>query len=63
MEPVQLAAILAAVAVFTGLALAPVMVVGSWAGKRILDRTPEHVFVVLIEAVLVISGLLLLLRG
>lgn len=44
-----------------GLALGPLMVAGSFAGKRMLDRVPGHIFIWLIEGVLVISGLLLLL--
>jgi hypothetical protein len=46
-----------------GLALGPVMILGSFLGKRILDRLPEKVFVALIEAVLVVSGLLFLIHG
>jgi uncharacterized membrane protein YfcA len=55
--------VLAHSALLAGLALAPIMIAGSWLGKRILDRTPEHIFVILIETVLVVSGLLLLLLG
>jgi uncharacterized membrane protein YfcA len=47
----------------TGLAIGPIMVLGSWAGKRIVDRLPEHVFVLLIEAVMTVAGLLFLVRG
>lgn len=46
-----------------GLALGPVMVAGSFAGKRIVDRLPEPVFVFIIEAVLVIAGLAFLVGG
>ena len=46
-----------------GLALGPVMVFGSFVGKRVLDRLPEHVFVLIIEAVLVIAGLGFLIGG
>jgi uncharacterized membrane protein YfcA len=46
-----------------GLALGPVMVVGSLTGKRIVDRLPERVFVLVIEAVLVIAGLAFLIGG
>lgn len=46
-----------------GLALGPIMVGGSWAGKRIVDRLPERVFVTIIEGTLVVAGLLLLIRG
>lgn len=50
-------------AVLAGLALAPVMVAGSWVGKRILDRLPERAFTLIIEAVLIISGTILLTQG
>lgn len=46
-----------------GLALGPIMVVGSSLGKRILDRLPERIFVIVIEAVLVIAGLAFLIAG
>src|SRR6266700_2194026 len=50
-------AILTLRAVAVGLALGPIMIVGSYIGKRILDRLPERVFVVVIELVLVGAGL------
>lgn len=46
-----------------GAIMGPVMVLGSWTGKRIVDRLPERVFVVLIEGVMTAAGLLFLLRG
>jgi uncharacterized membrane protein YfcA len=46
-----------------GLALAPAAAAGAWAGKKVLDRLPVAVFVVLIEAGLLVSGLLLLITG
>lgn len=57
------AAVLSGAAVLVGLALGPLMVAGSYAGKHIVDRLPERVFVVIIEAVLVVAGLLFLIRG
>lgn len=39
-----------------GLALGPIMVLGSYGGKRILDRMPEKVFVILVELTLVVAG-------
>ena len=56
-------AVLTEIALVAGLALAPVMVAGSYVGKRIVDRLPERVFVVIIEIVLVAAGLLFLARG
>ena len=55
--------VLASQAVITGLALAPVMVAGSWVGKRVLDRLSVSFFVTLIDGVLVTSGVLLIVTG
>jgi len=49
-------AILTGRAAVAGLALGPIMIAGSYVGKRILDRLPEKVFVVIIELVLVGAG-------
>lgn len=46
-----------------GLALGPVMVLGSWFGKKIVDKLPEKVFIGIIEAVLIVAGVLFLVRG
>lgn len=46
-----------------GLALGPIMTLGSYAGKRILDRLPERAFVLIIEAVLITAGLAFLIHG
>jgi uncharacterized protein len=46
-----------------GLAMGPVMVLGSFMGKRVLDRLHERVFVMVIEGVLLGAGLLFLIRG
>ncbi|PYO75089.1 MAG: sulfite exporter TauE/SafE family protein [Gemmatimonadetes bacterium] len=54
-------AILTGRAAVAGLALGPIMIAGSYVGKRILDRLPEKVFVVIIELVLVGAGGLFLL--
>jgi uncharacterized membrane protein YfcA len=57
------AAILSGPAIAVGLALGPLMIVGSWAGKQIVTRLPEAVFVLLIEGTMVVAGLLFLVRG
>src|SRR6267142_2571576 len=54
-------AILTARAVAVGLALGPIMILGSYVGKRVLDRLPERVFVAIIELVLIGSGVWLLI--
>lgn len=56
-------AVLTLSAALIGLGLGPVMILGSFLGKRILDRLPEKVFVAIIEGVLVVAGLLFLIRG
>lgn len=56
-------AVLTLADVWIGLALGPVMVSGSYLGKRIVDRVPEKTFVWIIEAVLVIAGMVFLLFG
>ena len=50
-------------ALLVGLLLGPVMVFGSFAGKHILDRVPEGVFIWIIEVTLVAAGLLFLVKG
>jgi len=44
-----------------GLALSPASAAGAWVGKRIVDRLPTRVFVLLVEVSLVASGVLLIL--
>lgn len=57
------AAVLGTDVLAVGLALGPVMVAGSWVGKRIVDRLPERLFVAIIEITLVAAGALFLIRG
>jgi uncharacterized membrane protein YfcA len=56
-------AVLTGAGVVIGLALGPIMILGSFLGKRIVDRLPEKVFVAIIELVLVVAGVLFLVRG
>ena len=49
--------------VAAGLALGPIMVLGSFIGKKILDRVPERFFVLLIEGTLLVAGLGFLIFG
>ena len=55
--------VLPASSVLAGLAIGPIMIAGSWAGKRIVDRLPEAAFVLVIEATMTAAGLLFLVRG
>lgn len=57
------AAVLPTHAVIIGVLLGPLMILGSFVGKRIVDRLPERVFVLLIEATLIAAGVLFLVRG
>jgi uncharacterized membrane protein YfcA len=56
------AAVLPDRAILIGLALAPVMIGGSWVGKRLVDRLPERVFVTVIEVTMVGAGILFLAK-
>ncbi|HZE37207.1 MAG TPA: sulfite exporter TauE/SafE family protein [Stackebrandtia sp.] len=44
-----------------GLALTPATIAGAWVGKHIVDRISDRLFVLLVEAGLVIAGLLFLI--
>lgn len=57
------AAVLPDAALVAGLALGPVMILGSWIGKRLVDRMPEQVFTTVIELTMVAAGLLFLVKG
>jgi uncharacterized membrane protein YfcA len=49
--------------VLIGLALGPIMVVGSLLGNKIVDKIPDRTFALIIEAVMVIAGLMFLVKG
>lgn len=57
------AAVLPIHAILVGLPLGAIMVIGSFVGKRIVDRLPGRIFVLIIEATLVAAGLLFLWKG
>lgn len=46
-----------------GFMLSPLMIAGSYLGKRVVDRLPRSLFVAIIEIVLIGAGLIFLLRG
>ena len=56
-------AILTTASMTVGLAIGSIMILGSFVGKKLLDRLPERVFVLLIEATLLVAGLGFLIRG
>lgn len=55
------AGVLATSAAATGLALVPSMIAGSWVGRRLLGRLSERSFATILDAVLLLSGALLIL--
>lgn len=57
------AAVLTGHGVTVGVALGSIMILGSFVGKKILDRLPEKIFIFLIEATLLIAGLRFLVYG
>ena len=57
------ASVLTAAGLQLGLAIGAIMILGSFVGKKLLDRLPEKFFLYLVEATLVIAGLNFLLRG
>jgi uncharacterized protein len=57
------AAILPLHSVLVGLMLGPLMVWGSFTGKRIVDRLPERVFIGIIEGTLIVAGALFIWKG
>ncbi len=44
-----------------GIALTPATLLGAWTGKKIVGRISDQVFVLLVEAGLIVAGLLFLL--
>ncbi len=59
----QQAAVLTVTALVAGLAICPIMMLGSFTGKRIVDRISERAFVLVIEVTMVAAGMLFLVRG
>jgi uncharacterized protein len=56
-------AVLTLPAALVGVGLGPLMLAGSWVGKRIVDRLPERVFVLIIEVVMVVAGVSFLISA
>lgn len=55
--------VLTGIALVMGAALGPVMILGSWIGKRMMDRISDKVFLRLVDAVVIVFGVLFLSRG
>ena len=56
-------AILTSRSVTVGLGLGLIMIFGSLIGKKLLDRLPEKIFILLIEGTLLIAGLRFVIYG
>jgi uncharacterized membrane protein YfcA len=50
-------------AVIVGASLGPVMIGGAYLCKRVVDRIPRRVFVIIVESVLAVFGVLFLIGG
>ena len=50
-------------AVIVGLLLGPVMVLGSFTGKKVVQRLSEKLFVAIIEVTLILAGILFIWKG
>lgn len=59
----QQTGILPASSLLPGLALGPSVLAGCWTGKRIVDRLPQRVFVLLTEGTMIAAGRQFLVRG
>jgi len=46
-----------------GIGIGAIMILGTFLGKNILNKVPEHIFPYIIECTLIVSGLLFLVRG
>jgi uncharacterized membrane protein YfcA len=55
--------ILTSESIVIGLGLGSIMILGSFVGKKILDRLPERLFILLIEATLIVAGIGFLVHG
>jgi uncharacterized membrane protein YfcA len=55
--------ILTSDSIVIGLALGSIMIFGSFVGKKILDRLPERLFILLIEMTLLVAGIGFLIHG
>lgn len=46
-----------------GMGIGAIMILGTFLGKNILNKVPEHIFPYIIECTLIVSGILFLIRG
>jgi len=46
-----------------GIAIGAVMILGTYLGKRLLNKVPEHIFPYIIEGTMLVAGVLFIIRG
>jgi len=46
-----------------GVAIGAVMILGTYVGKRLLNKVPENVFPYIIEGTMLVAGVLFIIRG
>lgn len=42
---------------YYGLFIGVAMILGSWTGKKIIERLPKHIFLIIVEILLIVSGI------
>jgi uncharacterized membrane protein YfcA len=57
------ASVLSGRSALVGLSFGPLMIAGSYIGKRIVDKLPERAFIAMIELVLLVAGGMFLLQS
>ena len=55
--------LLAGTVLASGLLMVPFMVLGTWVGKRLLDRVSDRLFAGVVEATLLVSGIVFVVGG
>lgn len=46
-----------------GIAIGAVMILGTYVGKRLLNKVPENIFPYIIEGIMLVAGVLFIIRG
>ena len=46
-----------------GIAIGAIMILGTYLGKRLLNKVPEHIFPYIIEGTMLVAGIIFLVRG
>jgi len=56
-------ALIGAQTLLVGIAIGGVMILGTYLGKRLLNRVPEHIFPYIIEGTMLVAGVIFIIRG